>query len=526
MQIIAKYIFGLGAIIAFALLSLAILPARAEYVDTTPDCDKYSVMYCGSFTKSEILKKYNNGDGKNSASNIQSIFDKFSISKTNLENANYVDGVVYQNGEVKVGKKVVATGSKTYIRTMGVVSTSKMGSAQAAKVALDKDGKFRFAVMTPCGNPVTGKPVEPPKPEPKPQSLVCDALTLTVVNEQNRQVQATVSGTPTNTTISGYKIDFGDGTAVNQQTASHTYGSYGKFTVTGHVSGMVDGSSKTVTSAACAKTIEFAKPPEPPKPQALTCDNLMLTIVNKEKREVSATVSGTPTNTTISGYKIDFGDGTAVNQQTASHTYGSYGKFTVTGHVSGMVDGKEVVVSSPNCVRTVEFKETVKPVEQDLVCDLLKIVSIDREKRQVEVMLSGTATNTTISNYKIDFGDGDVVNEQRAEHVYDTYGQFTIVGHVTAEVDGKYQTVTSDNCKQLVKFDKPVTPCPTNPNIPVDDPNCKPCPTNPELNYDDPKCVEEPEELPDTGAGSVIGLFTGVSMLGALGHRMWLSRRF
>jgi uncharacterized repeat protein (TIGR01451 family) len=31
-------------------------------------------------------------------------------------------------------------------------------------------------------------------------------------------------------------------------------------------------------------------------------------------------------------------------------------------------------------------------------------------------------------------------------------------------------------------------PCPTNPNISVDDPKCKPCPTNPDLNYDDPEC--------------------------------------
>jgi hypothetical protein len=330
MQIIAKYIFGLGAIIAFALLSLAILPAKAEYIDTTPDCDKYAVMYCGSFTKSEILKKYNNGDGKNSASNIKSVYDKFSISESKIKNANFKQGVVYKNGEVKIGSKVVATGAKTYIRTMGVVSTSKMGSAQAALVAVDSNGKFLFAIMTPCGNPISGKPVEPPKP----------------------------------------------------------------------------------------------------KPQSLTCDNLTVTIVNKEKREVSAKVTGTPKNTTITGYKINFGDGTTVNQQSANHTYANYGKYTVTGYVTGKVDGSSKTVTSPACTKTVEFSKTP-------------------------------------------------------------------------------------------------TPCPTNPELPADDPDCKPCPTNPELNYDDPKCEEpeEPEELPNTGAGSVIGLFTGVSLLGAIGHRMWISRR-
>nr|MCU0667532.1 PKD domain-containing protein [Patescibacteria group bacterium] len=239
MQIIAKYIFGLGAIIAFALLSLAILPAKAEYIDTTPDCDKYAVMYCGSFTKSEILKKYNNGDGKNSASNIKSVYDKFSISESKIKNANFKQGVVYKNGEVKIGSKVVATGAKTYIRTMGVVSTSKMGSAQAALVAVDSNGKFLFAIMTPCGNPISGKPVEPPKP--KPQSLTCDNLTVTIVNKEKREVSAKVTGTPKNTTITGYKINFGDGkesstkTSNTTYTANHTYANYGKYTVTGYV---------------------------------------------------------------------------------------------------------------------------------------------------------------------------------------------------------------------------------------------------------------------------------------------------
>lgn len=43
-------------------------------------------------------------------------------------------------------------------------------------------------------------------------------------------------------------------------------------------------------------------------------------------------------------------------------------------------------------------------------------------------------------------------------------------------------TVTKD-CPPAPK------PCPTNPSISVDDPNCKPCPYNPEMNFDNPNCV-------------------------------------
>ena len=43
-----------------------------------------------------------------------------------------------------------------------------------------------------------------------------------------------------------------------------------------------------------------------------------------------------------------------------------------------------------------------------------------------------------------------------------------------------------------------VKPCPTNPNLPINDPKCKPCPTNPDLNFDDPKC-KPVTNIPDTG---------------------------
>lgn len=404
--------------------------ADAATIDTTRDCDKYAVMYCGSMTKSEIIKKLENGDSQNSAKNIKEIYSKFGLTVKDIENASFKDGVVYRNGEVKVGSKVVATESKTYIRTMGKVSTSKMGTAQAAKVALDKEGKFLFAVMTPCGNPVTGKPVEPPKPEPKPESITCDALQVTITDKKNRSVEAKVMGSAQNTTISTYKIDFADGTVVNQQSASHSYADYGKYVVKAYVSGTVNGSPLTVGgSGGCVQTVEFTKPPEP-LVQSITCDALTLNLYNKDKKYVKVTLSGTATNTTITGYKLDFGDGTVVTSQSSDHTYKDWGSYVIKGYVTGTIDGQPVTIGGQgNCVQNVEFKEDVKP-------------------------------------------------------------------------------------------------CPTNPALPVDDPKCKPCPTNPDLNYDDPNCKEpEVPELPNTGAGAMIGLFSGVSLLGAVGHRMWLGRK-
>jgi hypothetical protein len=337
--------------------------ASAETIDYSRDCDKYAVMYCGSMTKEEILQKLNNGDGRNSASNIQSIFSQFGLNASSIQNASFQNGVVYQNGEVKIGTKVVATNSQTYIRELGgKVSTSKMGSAQAALVAMDSNGKFMFAVMTPCGNPVTGTPVEPPKPpEPKPQSITCDALKVDILNNKTREVDTKVTGTANNTTITGYKIDFGDGTVVNQQTAKHTYKDYGKFVIKAHVSGMVNGKTVTVGGdGGCVVTKEFVEPPKP-QVQALKCEDLKLDIFNKDKKFVQVTAIGSAQNTTIDKYTIDFDDGTVVNEKTAEHTYADYGTYKIVATVTGMVDGKEVSNTNSNCEQTVDFKKPEEP---------------------------------------------------------------------------------------------------------------------------------------------------------------------
>ncbi|MCA9345123.1 hypothetical protein KC871_00690 [Candidatus Saccharibacteria bacterium] len=437
MSIATKFLMGIASVFALAIVALIAMPAKAVNIDTTRDCDKYAVMYCGSMTKAEIVKKLQNGDGQNSAKNIKDIYSKFGLSVKDIEGAKFEDGVVYKDGDVKIGNKIVAKDAKTYIRTMGKVSTSKMGTAQAAKVALDKNGKFMFAVMTPCGNPVTGKAVEPPKP--KVQAISCDALKVTL-DTTKKSVSASVSGSASNTKIDGYKIDFGDGTVVNKQSANHTYAADGKYTIVAHVSGKVNDKTKTVTSAGCTKSVEFVIPPTPePKPEP-------------------------------------------------------------------------------------------KPEHQAIKCTTLTLDAVNKEKKYVKVTVKGTAENTKIDSYSINFGDGSkAVNKQTAEHTYTTYGDFKIVASVTGKVDGKDVTVSGVNCTQTVSFAEVPVACPTNPSLPIDDPNCKPCPTNPELNFDDPKCTETPvtptPELPNTGAGSVIGIMSGVSILGAFGHRLWISRK-
>lgn len=437
MSIATKFLVGIGSIFVLAIVALMAIPAKAVNIDTTRDCDQYAVMYCGAMNKTEMVKKLKDGDGQNSAKNIKEIYDKFNLNVKDIENAKFKDGTVFKDGDVKVDNKVVAKNAKTYIRTVSTkkVDANQMGSAQAAKVAFDENGKFLFAVMTPCGNPVSADAVEPPKP--RVQAISCDALKVDV-NYDTKTVNAKVTGSASNTNITGYTINFGDTTVVNQQSATHTYGGTGVVTLVASVTGPVDGANQTVSSAACTKSIEFKAGPPPPAAQSITCSLLTLDAVNKEKKYVKVSVKGDAQNTKIDTYSVNFGDGTIVDKQTAEHTYAKYGDYNIVATVTGMVDGEKKTVGGVSCTQTVSFKET------------------------------------------------------------------------------------------------PVA-CPTNPSLPENDPKCKPCPTNPELNFDDPKCTTPVTPvtpvtptnptLPNTGAGSVIGLMTGVSILGAVGHRFWLSKK-
>lgn len=108
--------------------------------------------------------------------------------------------------------------------------------------------------------------------------------------------------------------------------------------------------------------IKMDTPPKPPT-QSLLCSALNLTILNKEKRQVKATVTGQALNgATITGYSINFGDGKTVNQQTAEHTYAKDGGYIVTGYVTGQANGKTQTVSAKDCMKSVAFNAPEPPL--------------------------------------------------------------------------------------------------------------------------------------------------------------------
>jgi len=198
-----KFLAFLLALFGVATVGIVQLQANAA-VDNSRDCDRFAVVRCGMMSVAELRTEYdtNNGSPMNGTTvqqgDIKRVFSAMGISRSEL-NGTFKSGVVYQDGRVVVGGKTVATGAQMAARGLGGsqiagtnaqrVSVRAMGSAQTAYVKFDSNGKFKFAVMKPCGNPVKANPVQPPKPEPKP-SAECKSLAITKLERDKYRFDA------------------------------------------------------------------------------------------------------------------------------------------------------------------------------------------------------------------------------------------------------------------------------------------------------------------------------------------------
>lgn len=206
--------------LALAFLSISTIGAvqlnATTYVDNSPDCDKYAIVRCGTFSQTSMRDSYYKADHA-------AVFKSFGISKSEITGMK--NGVVYQNGTVKVGGKTVATNAVMSARHLGGssikgsstakrLSVRNMGSAQTAYVKFDSNGRFMFAIMKPCGNPVVGTPT---KPKPKP-AAVCKSLAITKI-DRNRFTFRGSASTANGAKISQYTFKVYKGSTLVKSTA-------------------------------------------------------------------------------------------------------------------------------------------------------------------------------------------------------------------------------------------------------------------------------------------------------------------
>jgi hypothetical protein len=160
----------------------AMRQSTALSVSSPRDCDTNAVINCGALTTTELRQRYNNHG-------VPAIYKYFKITEADINrvSSTAVAGKVNKNGTVTVGNKIVATNAKTAGRlningstrvTSGGVtfytrppSVSFQQNSLAAFVVME-NGKFKYAVISACGNPVSATPVTTPRPTPPPPPAV------------------------------------------------------------------------------------------------------------------------------------------------------------------------------------------------------------------------------------------------------------------------------------------------------------------------------------------------------------------
>lgn len=212
--------------------------------------------------------------------------------------------------------------------------------------------------------------------------------------------------------------------------------------------------------------------------------------------------------------------------------------FQINAKVIKEVVGKIVNTACVDAPEIPGDKDDCDSVEIEVpsaTCTSLAALSLGEFKYRFTPQISKTST-VTVTGVSYDFGDNTPVvtrsDANPVEHQFDQTDEeatYTVTASVTFNIEG---TAKSVNCVAQVSISPKDTPCPYNPNLPVDDPNCvEPCPYDPTLPKNDPKCVDVCPEIPgmqtnpkdcetptppvtvipSTGMGGAAASFVGIS---------------
>jgi uncharacterized repeat protein (TIGR01451 family)/LPXTG-motif cell wall-anchored protein len=229
-------------------------------------------------------------------------------------------------------------------------------------------------------------------------------------------------------------------------------------------------------------------------PPSYSCD--LLTLAKHDNRMANATVTHSQANgATFKSTSINWGDGTTNGE--ASHTYAKDGTYHVVATVSFTVNGQTKTDTNAKCESDVNFT-TTETKQPEFSCDLLSVSQ--KDDRSVTASVAYTAQNgATFKTVTLDWGDSSTpltTSNTTANYQYAQDGTYTITAKILFSVNGKDTFAPeSDKCVKQVSFSTPTPP------------------TTP------------PNELPNTGAGNIIGIFVGAVVAGTIGYRLFLSRK-
>lgn len=518
--------------------------ANAVTIDYTRDCDTVAVVKCGTMSLSEAQDKIKKAD-------VPKIYSHMGINVNDVK-GNFEEGVVWKDGRITLGKDgkgaLVATGAKTVGRWNNPTSDMKRISGtdrayemstkhfvtdgQAAMIKI-VNGKFAFAIIKSCGNPVKAVAVLP--------SVICTNL---AVSQQSRnQFTFRANGEFKNATFKHvtYTVRSSNGQTVGSpirvshlNAVNYTQATPGAYTVEAVITAVAFGQEVNTAVGNCKKSFNVTVEP------LYTCDSLMITS-NGTRTKFLFTTKVTTRNATFSSvaYQIFDGTGKQIDTKTSNslspfaYDFLKEGKYSVKAIVTFSVEGKLVTANGNKCVANVEVPGI--PVTPLFRCDKLSASVVNGQKNTVAYTLSYVADGgATLTKVMVNYGDGKGVQEVTLNklptfnYVYDKPGTYNTTATLTFTVKNDNVTTTKTvECSASVTITEFCT-LPGKEHLPVNSPECAPCPHNNQLPKDSPDCKapETPTKLVSTGPGEVIGMVAATTVAATIAHKIVWARRY
>ncbi len=284
------------------------------------------------------------------------------------------------------------------------------GSYTVSLTVTDNDGLTDTTTQT-----IT---VAPPDPPVASFTYSKDGQTVTF--------DASGSSDPDGTIVS-YGWQFGDGSTGTGVNPSHSYSSYGSYTVSLTVTdndGYTDTTTQTVTisDVNTPPVASFThSPTSPTVGQTITFD----------------TATSFDPDGTIVNYDWQFGDGSTGTGANPTHSYQSTGTYTVTLTVTdddGLTDTQTESVT----VSSSDEPDTTPPDEEVPVASF----TYSKDEQTITFDASGSSDpDGTIVSYGWQFGDGSTGTGVNPSHSYSSDGTYTVTLTVT-DNDGLTDTQT------------------------------------------------------------------------------------
>ncbi len=269
---------------------------------------------------------------------------------------------------------------------------------------------------------------------------------------------------------------------------------------------------------------------EEPEEPIYSCDSLNIFKVDRDTFRF--TINATAENgASIVSYAVNTGVETiSSDDNTLEYTYAEAGEYDIKASVIVAVNEDQTkggTVTSDDCEGELEVDEPEEPV-YECIAVKASLISENTFRFNTITRVDGGAS---VKHYVYNFGDGSeaTVSESVIEHEYTEAGEYNVEVTVVFNVNDELRSV---ECGVKVTIDEEVENCPVpgKGHLPADSDDCyENCPIEgfTHLPKDDARCKdkETPTVLPNTGAGSFIGLAFATTMFGAFAHRFALLRK-